>query len=146
MSENPALAPKVRRTIEGWHRFVATGSADILRPLLAEDIIFRSPVVVAPIPGREAAMLILTTVVRIFEAFHYHREFAGGPADVGLEFSAHIGKWQLKGIDLIHFNAAGEMTEFEVMVRPIKALQALGEEMGARIGPQLAKIKASAGT
>jgi hypothetical protein len=52
----------------------------------------------------------------------------------------------LKGIDLIHFNAAGEMAEFEVMVRPIKALQALGEEMGARIGPQLAKIKAMAGT
>ncbi len=146
MSENPVLAPEVRRTIEGWHRFVATGRADILRPLLADNIIFRSPVVVAPIPGREAAMLILTTVVQIFEDFRYHREFAAGPADVGLEFSAHIGKWQLKGIDLIHFNTAGEMAEFEVMVRPIKALQALGEEIGARIGPQLAKMKAMAGT
>jgi hypothetical protein len=114
--------------------------------LLAENIVFRSPVVVTPIPGREAAMLILTTVVQIFEDFRYHREFAAGPADVGLEFSAHIGQWQLKGIDLIHFNEAGEMAEFEVMVRPIKALQALGEEMGARIGPQLTKIKAMAGT
>ncbi|HVX57003.1 MAG TPA: hypothetical protein VHA37_04675 [Candidatus Saccharimonadales bacterium] len=146
MSGNPVLTPQVRRTIEGWHRFVATGSADILRPLLAENIVFRSPVVAAPIPGREAALLILTTVARIFEDFRYHREFAAGPADVGLEFSGLIGKWQLKGIDLIHFNAAGEMAEFEVMVRPIKALQALGEEMGARIGPQLAKIKAAAGT
>jgi hypothetical protein len=146
MNENPILAPQARRTIEGWHRFVSTGSADILRPLLAENIVFRSPVVVTPIPGREAALLILTTVVQIFEDFRYHREFAAGPADVGLEFSAHIGQWQLKGIDLIHFNEAGEMAEFEVMVRPIKALQALGEEMGARIGPRLTKIKAMAGT
>ena len=37
------------------------------------------------------------------------------------------------------------MLEFEVMVRPIKALQALGEEMGNRIGPQLSQLKASAG-
>jgi hypothetical protein len=37
------------------------------------------------------------------------------------------------------------MIEFEVMIRPIKALQALGEEMGNRIGPQLARLKEAAG-
>jgi hypothetical protein len=62
-----------------------------------------------------------------------------------LEFAANIGKWQLKGIDLIKFNDAGEMIEFEVMIRPIKALQALGEEMGSRIGPQLSRLKELAG-
>ena len=64
-----------------------------------------------------------------------------GSHDAALEFAANIGPWQLKGIDLIRFNEAGEMVEFEVMVRPIKALQALGEEMGRRIGPQLALLK-----
>ena len=91
----------------------------------------------SPIPGRPATLLVLTTVVRIFENFRYHRTFIGGPHDVALEFAANIGKWQLKGIDLIKFNARGEMIEFEVMIRPIKALAALGEEMGNRIGPQL---------
>jgi hypothetical protein len=61
-----------------------------------------------------------------------------------LSNSAPIGKWQLKGIDLIKFDAAGEMIEFEVMIRPIKALQALGDEMGNRIGPQLARLKQAA--
>ena len=88
---------------------------------------------------------MLTTVVRIFENFRYHREFVAGSHDAALEFSANIGKWQLKGIDLIKFNAAGEMTEFEVMIRPIKALQALGEAMGNRIGPHLARLKQAAG-
>jgi hypothetical protein len=36
------------------------------------------------------------------------------------------------------------MVEFEVMVRPIKALAALGEEMGNRIGPQLSLLKQAA--
>lgn len=141
MNETQALAPLPQRTLEGWHRFVASGDRDLLAPLLAEHIVFRSPFVQSPIPGRPATLLVLTTVVQIFENFRYHRTFIAGPHDVALEFSANIGKWQLKGIDLIKFDEAGEMTEFEVMIRPVKALQALGEEMGNRIGPQLSRLK-----
>ena len=95
-------------------------------------------------PGRTATLLVLTTVVQIFENFRYHREFVAGSHDAALEFSANIGKWQLKGIDLIKFDEQGKMIEFEVMVRPIKALQALGEEMGNRIGPELIRLKQAA--
>jgi hypothetical protein len=144
MNETQALAPLPQRTLEDWHRFVASGDRDLLAPLLAEHIVFRSPFVQSPIPGRPATLLVLTTVVQIFENFRYHRTFVAGTHDAALEFSANIGKWQLKGIDLIKFDEAGEMTEFEVMIRPVKALQALGEEMGNRIGPQLAQMKAAA--
>ncbi len=136
-----ALAPLPQQTIAAWHRFVATADAGILRPLLADDIVFRSPAVQSPIPGPDAVMLVLTTVTQIFENFRYHRSFVAGPHDAGLEFSGHIGKWQLKGIDLIRFNEAGEMAEFEVMIRPIKALAALSETMGNRIGAQLLQMK-----
>jgi hypothetical protein len=146
MGEIPALAPLPQRTLGGWHHFVLSGDPEILRPLLAEHIVFRSPFVQSPIPGRPAALLVLTTVAQIFENFTYHRTFVAGPHDAALEFAANIGKWQLKGIDLIKFNDAGEMIEFEVMIRPIKALQALGEEMGNRIGPQLKRLKELAGT
>jgi hypothetical protein len=145
MGENHALAPWPQRTLDGWHRFVASGDRGLLADLLAEHIVFRSPFVQSPIPGREATLLVLTTVVQIFENFRYHRTFIAGSHNVALEFSANIGKWQLKGIDRIKFNASGEMVEFEVMVRPIKALQALGEEMGNRIGPQLAQMKQAGG-
>ena len=144
MGETHALAPLPQRTLDGWHRFVASGDHDLLGSLLSEHIVFRSPFVQSPIPGRTATLLVLTTVVQIFENFRYHRSFIAGSHDAALEFSANIGKWQLKGIDLIQFNAGGEMTEFEVMIRPIKALQALGEEMGNRIGPQLAQLKQAA--
>jgi hypothetical protein len=144
MSERYVLAPLPQQTLAGWHRFVETGSTDVLAPLLAGDVVFRSPFVQTPFPGRAATPLVLTTVVQIFENFRYHRTFIAGSHDAALEFSANIGKWQLKGIDLIQFNANGEMAEFEVMIRPIKALQALGEEMGNRIGPQLAQLKQTA--
>jgi hypothetical protein len=143
-TETYALAPLPQQTLASWHRFVATADRDVLAPLLADNIIFRSPFVQSPIPGHAAAMLVLTTVVQIFENFRYHRTFVSGSHDAALEFSANIGKWQLKGIDLIRFDDAGKMVEFEVMIRPIKALQALGDEMGSRIGPQLARLKESA--
>jgi hypothetical protein len=144
MGENQSLAPLPQQTLTGWHSFVATANQDLLAPLLSEHIVFRSPFVQSPIPGRMATLLVLTTVVRILENFRYHREFVAGSHDAALEFSANIGKWQLKGIDLIKFNATGEMIEFEVMIRPIKALQALGEEMGNRIGPELIRLKQGA--
>jgi hypothetical protein len=144
IGEKLGLAPAPQRTLEDWHRFVASGDSEILRPLLADHIVFRAPIVQSPIPGRAATLLVLTTVAQIFENFSYHRTFVAGPHDVALEFSANIGKWQLKGIDLVKFNQAGEMIEFEVMIRPIKALQALAEEIGGRIGPQLTEIKAAA--
>ena len=145
MSGSNALAPLPQRTLDGWHRFVASGDHALLPPLLSEHIVFRSPFVQSPIPGRQATLLVLTTVVQIFENFRYHRTFTAGSHDAALEFGANIGKWQLKGVDLIKFNEAGEMIEFEVMIRPIKALAALGEEMGNRIGPQLAQLKQAAG-
>ncbi|HEV7879680.1 nuclear transport factor 2 family protein [Bradyrhizobium sp.] len=144
MGENQSLAPLPQLTLAEWHAFVATGNQDLLAPLLSEHMVFRSPIVQSPIPGRAAAILVLTTVVQIFENFRYHRAFVAGSHDAALEFAANIGKWQLKGIDLIKFNAAGEMIEFEVMIRPIKALQALADEIGNRIGPQLAQLKGAA--
>jgi hypothetical protein len=145
MGESHTLAPLPQRTLDGWHRFVASGDRDLLASLLSEHIVFRSPFVQSPILGRPATLLVLTTVVQIFENFRYDRSFVGGAHNATLEFAANIGKWQLKGIDLIKFNEADEMIEFEVMIRPIKALAALGEEMRNRIGPQLSRLKALAG-
>jgi hypothetical protein len=144
MSAASSLAELPRQTIANWHRFVATGDQALLSSLLADDIVFRSPAVHGPIPGKPATFLVLTTVVQIFENFRYEREFAAGSHDAGLEFAANVGKFELKGIDLIKFNAAGEMVEFEVMIRPLKALQALAEAMGNRIGPQLMALKSAA--
>ena len=79
-----------------------------------------------------------STVIDVFEDFTYHREFfTDDGKNATLEFSAHVGGKQLKGVDLIKFDDAGLITEFEVMIRPASGLMALGEEMGKRVGGKL---------
>jgi hypothetical protein len=80
----------------------------------------------------------------VFEDFVYHREFVSSDGlSITLEFSARVGDKQLKGVDLIRFDSTGKIVEFEVMVRPMSALQALGDEMGKRLAPYLAAYQAS---
>ncbi len=90
-----------------------------------------------------ALILVLSTVIQVFEDFTYHREAATADGlSVVLEFSARVGDKKLKGVDLITFDEAGLITAFEVMVRPMSGLQALGAEMGARLASALPQFKA----
>ena len=46
-----------------------------------------------------------------------------------LEFAATIDGKYVNGIDMIHWNDAGQITSVKVMVRPLKGLQALVPKM-----------------
>lgn len=139
------LAAPARATLGAWHAMLESGDLDALDMLFAEDVVFRSPVAHTPYPGRNAAALVLRTVVTVFEAFRYHRSFATDDgASVVLEFSAAVAGKSLKGIDMIRFDADGKIIEFEVMVRPATGLQALGAAMGAKLGDQLGRLKTGA--
>ncbi|WP_340050758.1 nuclear transport factor 2 family protein [Pseudomonas proteolytica] len=142
MSEALQLSPGAAHTLKRWHTMLATADLKALPELLAPDAVFRSPMAHTPYPGAPVVSMILNTVFTVFEDFQYHRELASADGhSVVLEFSARVGDKQLKGIDLIRFNEEGQIIEFEVMVRPLSGLQALGEEMGRRLAPLLAKAK-----
>ena len=115
-----------------WHDIVASKDTSRLGNLLADDILFYSPVFWQPKQGKMAAFIILSTVIEVFEDFTYHREWLMGD-EWALEFSARIGDKQLKGIDLITFDESGKIVRFEVLIRPLNGLQALGMEMGQRL-------------
>ena len=142
----PAAAhPAVARTLAAWHDMVARRDMGALRGILHPQAMFRSPMAHTPYPGAAAVLLILSNVVQVFEDFAYHRQLVSDDGlSVVLEFSARVGDKQLKGIDLVRFNEQGQITEFEVMVRPLSGLQALGAEMGARLGDKLPAFKAKA--
>ena len=142
MSTSLPLQPAAAATLLRWHQMIAAGDLSRLPELLHPQAVFRSPMAFTPYESAAAVNLILNTVVRVFEDFAYHRELASTDGtDVVLEFSARVGDRQLKGIDMIRFDEAGLITDFEVMIRPMSGLQALGEEMGRRLAPQLAAMK-----
>ena len=136
------LNPAAAHTLQRWHAMLANRDLKALPELLAPDAVFRSPMAHTPYPGAPVVTMILNTVFNVFEDFKYHRELATADGlNVVLEFSAKVGTKELKGIDMIRFDESGKIIEFEVMVRPLSGLQALGEEMGRRLGAYLAKAK-----
>lgn len=139
------LNPQAAASLERWHQMIARKDFSGLPELLAPDIVFRSPMAHTPYPGAPAAAAILNTVLQVFGNFVYHRQLATADGlSVVLEFSAQVNDRDLKGIDMIRFDEAGKIVEFEVMIRPMSGLQALGEEMGRRLGAYLSASKTSA--
>lgn len=129
-----------KQSIQKWHHMLESRDMSILNDLLADDVVFRSPVAYSPYPGKQVVMFILTNVIQIFENFTYHREFyTEDEQSVVLEFSANVGEKKLKGIDMIRFNEQGQIVDFEVMIRPKSGLEALAAQMGQRMAAFLPK-------
>ena len=120
--------------IEQWHALVRSGDPAGLDALLAEDVLFVSPVVHTPQCGKALTMAYLTAAFRVFfnPSFRYVREIKG-PTDAVLEFETEIDGVIVNGVDLIKWNGAGKITEFKVMVRPLKAIQMAHEKMAATL-------------
>ena len=137
------LQTKAAAALAQWHQLIASNDLRTLQQLLHPQAVFRSPMAFKPYAGAPVVSMILNTVSQVFEDFAYHRELATPDGlSVVLEFSARVGERELKGIDLIRFDEDGKIVEFEVMVRPMSGLQALGDEMGRRLAPYLSATKA----
>ena len=131
------LNPAVQASLARWHTMVQAKNLSGLSALLHPDAVFRSPMAHTPYGPAAALELILGTVMQVFEDFTYHRELASDDGlSVVLEFSANVSGKALKGIDMLRFDQAGKIEEFEVMVRPMSGLQALGAAMGAKLASQ----------
>ncbi|MGW5045799.1 nuclear transport factor 2 family protein [Streptomyces griseoluteus] len=112
---------------------VENRDADAIEALLAEDVVFTSPVAFKPYAGRAITAAILRGVLRVFEDFRYVREIANPDGrDHAFVFTATVGGREIQGCDFLHFDEEGRIDDFTVMVRPLSAAQALSEAMGAQ--------------
>lgn len=119
--------------MRAFREAVEAKDMDAVEALLAEDVVFTSPVVFKPYPGKAITAAILHGVARVFEDFRYVREI-GDPdgSDSALVFAARVGDRELTGCDFIHLNEEGLIDELTVMVRPLSGAQALQAAMGAQ--------------
>jgi ketosteroid isomerase-like protein len=137
------LHPQAAASLQRWHDMLDRRDLSALPELLAANVVFRSPMAHTPYPGPAVVSTILNTVIKVFVDFTYHRQLVTADGlSVVLEFSARVDGRELKGIDMIRFDEQGKIVDFEVMVRPMSGLQALGAEMGQRLGAYLAAAKA----
>ncbi|MET8286782.1 MULTISPECIES: nuclear transport factor 2 family protein [Streptomyces] len=116
-----------------FRKAVEAGDLAAVEELLADDVVFTSPVAFKPYPGKAITAAILRGVTRVFTDFRYVREIAGADGrDHALVFTAKVGDKEINGCDFLHFDEDGRIDDLMVMVRPLSAAHALSEAMGAQ--------------
>ena len=121
-------------TVARWHAYVEGRDPAALDALLADEVVFRSPAVHTPQVGRAITARYLTAAIQVLGTadFAYAGEWRAARSAV-LEFRTEVGGFEVHGIDMIGWDDDGRITEFTVMVRPLKALHAVVAAMGAAL-------------
>jgi SnoaL-like domain len=124
------------KALDDWHRIVRERDPDGLDDLLADDVVFHSPVVHTPQRGKPITAMYLGAAVIVLgqPSFRYVREVVGA-SDAVLEFVVDIDGIEVNGVDLIRWNEQGRIVDFKVMIRPLKAINLIHQKMAAVLQP-----------
>ena len=114
-----------------WHAVALSSDENAISALLHEDAVFESPVVHTPQRGKPITVKYLASAGKVFSntGFHYVGEWEGKNSLI-LEFNAEINGIKIDGIDMITWDEDGLITNFKVMVRPLKAMNMLHQKRG----------------
>ena len=124
--------------VAAWHAYMAGGDdPEALKALLAEDAVFHSPVVHSPQAGRDKVFAYLHAASHVLggDNFRYLREIVDGDQAM-LEFQTELDGIQINGVDIIRWNDHGKISDFKVMIRPLKAINKVWEKMGEMLAAQ----------
>lgn len=126
--------------IQQWHAFMDAPTPDGLSALLHDDVVFHSPVVHTPQRGKALTFAYLWAAGQTLKnpGFGYVREVVDGNTAM-LEFRTDVDGITINGVDLIEWDEDGLITDFKVMVRPLKAMNKLHEQMAAMLEQMKAK-------
>ncbi|HWY17320.1 MAG TPA: nuclear transport factor 2 family protein [Solirubrobacteraceae bacterium] len=104
---------------------------DAVGRLLADDVVFHSPVTFHPFIGRETVTRLIGEVAQVFEDFRYTDALETGGAHA-LIFRARVADREIEGMDLLRFDEQGLIADFTVMLRPLSGLAPFAQAMGER--------------
>ena len=134
----------IEKVIESWHQLLRGEYPSGLDGLLADDVVFYSPVVFTPQQGKELAKLYLGAAGGVFGnaasgqgqssggGLQYTRQIMSGDSAM-LEFEATMQGKYVNGVDIIRCNAEGKIAEFKVLLRPLQAVNLVHQQMQAML-------------
>ena len=135
----------IEKCMEDWHKHLRGDLPGGLDELLAEDVVFYSPIVFSPQKGKDLTKLYLMAASNTFteggkereaagdhEPFRYAKEVMSGNFAV-LEFETKMGGKYVNGVDIITCNDEGKIIEFKVMIRPLQAVNLMHQRMAAML-------------
>ena len=121
-------------TLSTWHELMQSRNAKGLGALLADNVVFHSPVVHTPQSGKAVTTQYLAAAFQVFfnQTFRYVREVVG-PRDAVLEFQVTIDGIEVNGVDMLQWDEEGRIVDFKVLVRPLKAINLIHQKMAAML-------------
>jgi hypothetical protein len=128
----------IEQVVERWHRFVTGKSSDGLDTLLADEVVFYSPIVYTPQRGKAVTTMYLLAAAQTLlgdggeGAFRYTKQVLSDNLAV-LEFETTVGGKYVNGVDIIRCDDSGRIAEFRVMIRPLQAVNVVHEQMRAML-------------
>ncbi len=126
----------IEQVIERWHRFIAGNLSEGLEILLADDVVFYSPIVYTPQRGKAVTMMYLNAAAQTLlgdggeGVFRYTKEVLAGDVAV-LEFETTVDGKYVNGVDIIRCDDDGRIVEFRVLIRPLQAVNVVHAQMRA---------------
>jgi hypothetical protein len=141
----------IRSTVDDWHRLLRGELPGGLDALLADDVVFFSPILFSPQRGKALTTMYLNAAFSVLlggqpghagaapsptgdvsGSFRYVNEILDGN-HAALEFESELDGKYVNGVDLITVNDEGRIVEFKVMIRPLQAVNVLHERMRAML-------------
>ena len=127
----------IETVVEQWHRYLRGEHPGGLDELLADDVVFYSPIVFTPQRGKDVTTLYLRAAAQTLpgdepRSFRYTKQVLAGDTAV-LEFETTMQGKYVNGVDIIRCNDAGRIVEFRVMIRPLQAVNLVHEQMRAML-------------
>ena len=120
-------------TVQRWFDYVHSRDVRALDALIADDAVFRSPAVFAPQEGKAMTMIYLTAALDVLGPTAEYRSTWSDDSSAVLEFEADLAGTVVHGIDMIRWDDDGLITQFTVMVRPLRGLERLISLMGQKL-------------
>lgn len=127
--------------LDSWYGYMKSQdraeARKTLWDLLHPDVVFESPVVHSPQRGRDITFKYLSSAEKVLggPGFTYVGEWRSESGAV-LEFKNVIDGIEINGVDIISFDPEGRITNFKVMVRPLKAINMLHRLMAEQLAAQ----------
>jgi hypothetical protein len=119
--------------LKRWHETIESRDQARLPEIIAEGAVFRSPAVHTPQEGRDLVTAYLgAAMVVLGPELTYHDEWTR-ERDAVLRFTTTVDGLQVEGVDLIRWDDKGRIVDFTVMIRPMKALEAVIGEMAKQL-------------
>jgi hypothetical protein len=100
----------------------------------AEDVLFRSPIVVKPYTGRSATGAVLAAALRVFDDFVYEGELTSRDTrDHAFMLRARVDGKDIQGCDFLCHDQDGPVVQLTLVIMPLTPAAALSDWMAAEL-------------